>query len=156
VLESELSSMKRKMQSSEAEMSRQNWEVSKLKTVLQQASTVMLSFSTNNDRQNLLLSTILEHRKHLLMATLSGHVNNIEPLLPKGADIRKKNIETMCLEGTKSIGPGPLFQSLNLGGHHFSPCKLVRPIVLTWTVLCTHVFPFFVAFLLITRLGSLF
>lgn len=62
-LEAELRAMNRKMQSREAEISRQDRELHKLKSVLQQASTLMSSNSTKNDGQNLLLSTIQEHHK---------------------------------------------------------------------------------------------
>ena len=41
----------------------QDRELHKLKSVLQQASTLMSSNSTKNDGQNLLLSTIQEHHK---------------------------------------------------------------------------------------------
>lgn len=58
VLEAEMRSMQRKMASREAEISRQDRELHKLKSVLQQASTLMSSNSTKNDGQNLLLSTI--------------------------------------------------------------------------------------------------
>lgn len=63
-LEAELRAMNRKMQSREAEISRQDRELHKLKSVLQQASTLMSSNSTKNDKdkgQNLLFSFIQEH-----------------------------------------------------------------------------------------------
>ena len=58
VLEAEMRSMQRKLASRDAEITRQERELNKLKSVLEQASTLMSSNSTKTDGQSLILSTI--------------------------------------------------------------------------------------------------
>lgn len=79
VLEAELRSMNRKLQSRDADITRQERELHKLKSVLQQASTLMSSNSTSKDGQNLLLSTIQEHNKAVTMKKQGISGQSVDP-----------------------------------------------------------------------------